>query len=187
MGYQELIEALRREGEEKAGAIRREAEAEAERTRSEAEAGLALLREEHAKRQAVAVAEKSREILAEAESKGRLIRLAAESVLAERLYELARRSLRLLREQGYEALFAALAEELPPVKWETVRVNPADEEPAGRHFPAAEIVTDNALTGGMEVSGEGGRLCIVNTLEKRLERGWPEILPGLFRDVCKEV
>ncbi len=183
MGSQELIEALRLEGEEKAGAIRREAEAEAERIRDRAEDRRARLREEYAKRQVAAAAGIYRDILAEAENKGRLIRLAAESTLAERLYGLARHSLGVLGGDDHEALFAALAEELPRGTWERVRVNPADEEVAGRLFPAAETVTDSAITGGMEVMGEGMRLHVINTLEKRLERGWPEILPALFKEV----
>jgi len=38
----------------------------------------------------------------------------------------------------------------------------------------------------MESAADGGRLRIVNTLEKRLERGWPELMPELFREIGKE-
>lgn len=187
MGHRELIEALRREGEEKAGVIRREAELRAERIRSEASARLASQREVYAKRQASAVAEETRTTLAEAVRKAQLVRLASEGALAERFYGVARRALGHLREEGGEELFALLAAELPPVTWERVKVNPLDAGAAGRLFPAAEIVTDDAVTGGMEVTGEEGRLCVINTLEKRLERGWPEVLPDLVRDACREV
>lgn len=186
MGQRELIEALRREGEEKCAAIRREAEAEAERIRSAAEAEKGWLREEYARRQADACAGEAAAILATAVNRGRLIRLAAESALAERLYGLARQSLLLLREEEYRELFAALAEELPPCQWETVRVNRADEQLARSRFPKAAVITDESLVGGLEVTGAGGGVQVVNTLEKRLERGWPELLPGLFRAVCEE-
>jgi V/A-type H+-transporting ATPase subunit E len=39
----------------------------------------------------------------------------------------------------------------------------------------------------MEVNGDGGRIRIVNTLEKRLERGWPELLPDLIDVAYREI
>lgn len=186
MGRRQLIEALRKEGEEKCAAIRREAEAEAERVRSAAEAEIGRLREKFARRQAEACAAETAAILAEAASRGRLIRLAADNALVERLYELACRSLPQVREEGYGELFAALAEELPSRRWERVRVNPADEGMARDRFPAAAVVADAAVSGGLEAIGEGEWLRVINTLEKRLERGWPEMLPELVRDVYRE-
>lgn len=187
MGYQELIAALRQDGEEKIDAIRRGAEAEAERIRSETSVRLGLLREEYAKRQAATIAEETRGIVAEAAVRGGLVRLAAEHALVKRLYALAQRSLKLLRGQDYEALFAALAEEIPAGTWEQVTVNPADEGLARHLYPAAVIVADDAVTGGVAVIGEGGRFRVVNTLEKRLERGWPEIYPDLVREIYRDV
>ncbi|MCM2358106.1 MAG: V-type ATP synthase subunit E [Geobacteraceae bacterium] len=185
MGQRELIEALRKEGDEKCAAIRREAEAESERIVSAAAAEIGRLREEYARRRADACAAETAAILAEAASRGRLVRLAAESALAERVYGLACGALPLLREEEYGALFAALARELPPCQWETVRVNPADEQLARSLFPRAAVITDGALVGGFEVTAAEGGMRVVNTLEKRLERGWPELLPGLFKDIYK--
>jgi V/A-type H+-transporting ATPase subunit E len=183
MGYPELAEALRKEGEEQVAVIRRDAEAEEERIRGEAAAKAGKLREEYARRRTAACSEETATVLAEAANRERLVRLAAENSLADRLYGLARESLPRMREEGYEELFAALAAELPPREWESVRVNPADDGLARRLFPAAEIVADGALTGGMTVTGTGGGVTVVNTLEKRLERGWPELVPELVRAV----
>ena len=96
---------------------------------------------------------------------------------------LALRLLPRLRERDYPRIFSRLAAELPPIEWETVRVNPADAEIAGYLFPRARIVPDTAICGGMEALAEGGRIQVINTLEKRLERGWPELLPVLIEEV----
>jgi len=197
MGYRELIDALRREGEDKAAAIHREAETEAERVRQEAEERLTVLREEYARRKSAAVAAATGSVLAEARYRERRIRVASETALADRLYLLARRILPSLREEAapfeqgpagresYRALFSALVAELPPWAWETVRVNPADEELARRFFAEAEIVADATVTGGLEVTSDNGCRRVDNTLEKRLERGWADILPGLMKEVEK--
>ncbi len=187
MSYRELIEALHRGAEERIGEFRREAVAEASRFREEAADGLERMRKEFSGRQAVAVREASRDILADAESKARHMRLADLRELSERLSCLAVAMIAGLREKGYEELFCALARELPVCPWETVKVNPEDEEMARRHFPRAKIVTEPGISGGMEVCGEGGRICIVNTLDKRLERGWPELLPDLVAAAYREI
>lgn len=183
MGTGELLAALRSEGERKTGVIREEAEAEADRLRSEAAARLALLKEKCAQEQAAAIEAEEGTIIAEAGRTARQIRLAAAERLAERLLELARTLLPQLRNGEYPALFAHLAAELPPGEWETVRVNPADEALAAAIFSRARIVLDTAISGGMETLTADGEMQVVNTLEKRLERGWPELLPLLLKEV----
>ena len=126
-------------------------------------------------------------ILAEAERQAALIKLEAEQALAGRLYTLAHGTLARLRDDHYAELFAALVAELLPCRWETVRVNPADSELAQASFPGAAIETDDGITGGMEVSAEGGRVRVDNTLDKRLERAWPELLPRLLNAVPEKV
>lgn len=180
MGYRELIDALRREGAEKAAAIRKEAETEAEALRRQTAERIDSLRAEYARRSEAACAAIRRDILAEAERKARQLRLTAEHSLATRLLELARKALPGLRDERQGETFAALAAELPPLQWGRVRVNPADEAMARRLFADAEIETDAAAVGGMEAEASGGRFRVVNTLEKRLERGWPELLPRLL-------
>ncbi len=187
MGYAELIEALRREGEEKVSGIRSDAEAEADRLQGDVAAAIGRLKAEYAERRALLEAARAREILADAGRRGASVRLVAEIALADRLFRLACSSLHLLRVEGYDGLFAGLARELPPGRWRRVTVNPADVALAASHFPDAEIVPDPAVVGGMEVSEEGGGISVVNTLEKRMERAWPELLPELLRDIYREL
>ena len=180
MGYEELLNALRRDGEKQTGLIRQEAEAEAARLREEAAAGRARLREEFEQEQARAIATECSAILAEGERTARRIRLAEAGKQADRLYLLALRVLPRLRERDYHRMFSRLAADLPPAPWETIRVNPCDAEIAGDIFPAARIETDATICGGMEALADGGGIQVINTLEKRLERGWPEMLPDLL-------
>ena len=186
MAYRELIDALRQEGEEKRAALRRELDVEAARLEEEAAGRAGRLREEFERRLAEAVADQRRELLAAARKKGELALLAAENALAERLNRIARTSLPLLRGDDPERLFTLLAEELPPADWERVTVNPADAGAARRLFPAAEIVADDAVAGGLAAVASEGRLRVDNTLEKRLERGWPELLPPLMEELRRE-
>jgi V/A-type H+-transporting ATPase subunit E len=183
MGTGELLAALRSEGERKAGVIREEAEAEAARLKGEVAATLSLLRQRYAQEQARAAEAEEGAILAEAYRAARRIRLAAAERLAERLFKLALALLPHLRSGEYPALFAHLATELPPCEWETVRVNPADVEQAAALFARPRIVPDPSISGGLEALAEGGKMQVVNTLEKRLERGWPELIPLLLKEV----
>jgi V/A-type H+-transporting ATPase subunit E len=182
MGYQELIAALRQEGEEKLAARRRETDAETARLEEEAAGRSGRLREEFERRRAGVVADRRRDILAAARKRGESALLDAESALAEKLSRIARTSLPLLRGDDPGRLLASLAEELPPAEWELVTVNPADAEAARRLFPAAEIVAA-AAAGGLTAAAAGGRLRVDNTLEKRLERGWPELLPLIMEEL----
>lgn len=186
MGYEKLIETLRQEGAEKAAAIRKEAEAEGEVSKRKTAEKTATLREEFARRQEEECAAIRREILAEAVREGRQQRLAAEHELAVRLLDLARQALPVLRDERSEGLFASLAGELPQTGWERVRVNPADLEAARPLFPDAEIEPDETVAGGVEVASAGGKLRVVNTLRKRLERAWPELLSRLMADIRRE-
>ncbi|WP_298269081.1 hypothetical protein [Geobacter sp.] len=183
MGSRELAEALRAAAEERAAAIRRGAEADCGRIRSEAADAVAALREEYGRREAAAVEAAKGEIRAAAEQTVRLAGLRAEHLLAERLHRLARELLPGVGAEGGEALFASLGRELPPGDWERVTVNPADEAPARRLFPGAAIAADPAVFGGLEAERGGGRFRVVNTLEKRLERGWAELLPALLAEI----
>ncbi len=187
MGYQELIVALRSEGEEKIQAIRQEAEAEAGALRTKAAREIERIRAEHDRQQSKAVADLSGEALAEAAARARAIRLRAEQELSDRMARLARASLAQLRDDRYAETFAALVRELPHHPWEVVRVNPVDVRLAKIYFPGAEIVPDGTVTGGLEVTDKEGRIRVVNTLETRMERSWPEIFPGLVRKLEKDI
>lgn len=182
MGSEELLAALRGEAEDKARIIRQEAAAEAALLKDEATSRLARLREKFLQEQARTIAAENSAILAEAERTARRTRLAAAEKLAEKLYELAQGLLPLLRGNDYPGIFSRLAAELPLIEWEALRVNPADAEIAAHLFPKARIVPDTAICGGMEALAEEGRIQVINTLGKRLERGWPELLPLLIEE-----
>jgi V/A-type H+/Na+-transporting ATPase subunit E len=187
MGYHELIASLRREGEEKADEIRRMAIAEADRIKGESAAEMQALRDGYARRRAEAVAAEEGRLVADSRRQAERIRLHAEATLVERLYGVALDSLAELRDERYAGQFARLVGELLPCAWETVRVNPADAALARSHFPCARIEQDSAISGGVRVSGEGGRLTIDNTFEKRLERCWPELAANVTAKVLRLV
>ncbi len=187
MGCKELIESLRAAADEKIKALRREVEQEAGKVGAETARKLEELRAAYSRQRSSTAAEKAAKILSEANTAARLIRLSAEKALSERLYSLAVESLHLLRNAGYRDVFAAFASELPRLPWKAVRVNPEDIGRAKEHFPGAEIISDKHITGGLDVTTEGGKIRVINTFEKRLERAWEEMLPGLLRDVYEEV
>ncbi len=183
MSYKELIDALRQEGEGKIAAVWRDAEAEAERIRDDTAERINELREQYALMRESAIKEETGAIISGAEKKAMAVRLASEKALSERLYKLALSTLSALRDEKYGDIFVALVRELPPYKWQTVRVNPEDEGSAKKYFPESEIISDESIAGGLEATAGDGRIKIANTFEKRLDRGWPEILHGLMSDI----
>lgn len=183
MGCKELIESLRRVADEKIIAIWSEAEGEADRIRADAARSVERLRADSERKKSLAAGEKSLRALSDANSAARMRRLAAEKEVSDRLFALAADSLARLRDSGYRDVFKALARELPPLPWKTVRVNPDDAALAKEHFPAAEIVPDRTISGGLDAATEGGKIRVVNTFEKRLERTWADALPLMMRDV----
>ena len=135
-----------------------------------------------------ALAEETRRIEAQARAaaaqKAREASAGVAMALAGRLLALARAELPGLVVAPREALFEALARELPPCRWQCVRVNPADAELAARRFPGAAVEADPAISGGMEVACEEGRVAVSNSLETRLAIAWPDLLPGLLADLA---
>ena len=185
MGCEELIGSLRKEAEEKAREIWREAEEEAGKLQAGFSLRLEALRLENA---AGSSSEEDRQkVLLDAGNSARTIRLASEDRLSSRLYILAVSSLHLLRGKGYEDIFHRLVLEIPPLGWHSVKVSQDDCDLARKFFPNAAIVADRNITGGMEVEAEEGWVSVANTFEKRLEREWPQMLPGLIADINREV
>jgi V/A-type H+-transporting ATPase subunit E len=185
MGGEELIESLRKEASEKMREIREEAEKEAERMREDVSLRLEALQQDEAAGRSSG--EEPARVLLDAQNRVRMIRLSSEDRLSGRLYSLAASSLHMLRAQGYGDIFHRLALELPSHVWRNVRVNPEDSGLAKKFFPDAEIIADSNVTGGMEVEAEGGGVRIINTLEKRVERAWPLMLPLLMDDIYRKV
>ena len=185
MGCEELIGSLRKEAEEKVREIWREAEEEAGKLQAGFLLRLEALRLENAS--GSSSEEDRQKVLLDAGNSARTIRLASEDRLSARLYILAVSSLHLLRGKGYEDIFHRLVLEIPPLGWHSVKVNQDDCDLARKFFPDAAIVADRNITGGMEVEAEEGWVRVANTFEKRLERAWPQMLPGLIADVKREV
>lgn len=183
MGQRELLAALHREGDEQASAIRRTAEAEADRMRADAARRLDELRCGHEERRERLCTARQRDLLAEAEREASLVRLQVENELARGLRERSGKLLERQRDNDYAAFFKRLAAELPEAAWDTIRVNPADTALAAELFPTAAIEADRAISGGLEAVTSDGDLTVVNTLEARLERAWPELLPLMVNEL----
>jgi vacuolar-type H+-ATPase subunit E/Vma4 len=187
MSSRELVESLRRAGDEKVCALWREAEDEAGAIRAEIEDRIGGKRAESGRDLAARVDALMTAAISEAKSRARLSKLTAEKTLADRLFSAASIALQRLREDRDGSLFEKLALELPSLDWQVVRVNPGDLHFAKKYFPKAEIVPDEKITGGMDATAEAGAIRVINTFEKRLERSWMDLLPELIKDVYQEV
>jgi len=183
MGCRELIEALRAAGEEKVRSQRAAAEQDAARMRAEADARIDRLRRSRDQEHAAAAAQQAEALLAEAAADARRERIRSERALADRLAGIARAALPSLRNVGYADVFASFVQELPRLEWRTVKVNPADVTLARSHFPGAEVLPDEGISGGLIAQTEGRRIQVVNTFETRLEHLWEDLLPEIMQEV----
>lgn len=185
MGRTELLAALQRDGQEKMAAINGRRAAEEERLRAETANKIGLLRQEHKVKRELLCSARQRQILAKAGREAALIRLRAEHALGLRLHACACNSLPPLYRRDAARLFPLLAAELPSLPWQTVWTTPADTSGAAALFPAATIIADVALAGGIKAALAENILSVDNTLEKRLEKLWPDLLPQLLADLRK--
>lgn len=183
MGRSELLAALQRDGREKMAAITGRRAAEEERLRAATAEHIAALRQEHMQQCADQCSARKRQILAKAEREAALIRLRAEHALALRLHECARNALSQLYQHDAESLFPLLAAELPDMPWHTIWTTPGDTARAAVLFPTATIIPEPALAGGLKAALAENTLTIDNTLETRLEKLWPDLLPQLLADL----
>jgi V/A-type H+-transporting ATPase subunit E len=184
MGVELLLQDLRSKSAQRIESIRRRAEEEIAALRAQQEKELDAVRELLAGKRADAEREEVEPLLRAAEIEALRIRDEACRQLAARLADLAKEALAArCAAAEYPEIFARLAAELQDVSWSMVRVNPRDLALARLHFPGAEIEADPAITGGFVAAGDGGRHRVVNTLERRLERAWPYLLPELLREV----
>lgn len=186
MSHDALLQDLRQKNRERINRIRLEVEARVEELRRRK-------REEFEQRQAEVLGQLKDEaekvaapILHGAQRSALTIEDEALRRLSERLYALALNLLVKLREQDYKAVFAALVREVPAIDWEWVQVSPQDTKLAGSFFPGAEVKIDPLITGGFVAGTDGGRYQVVNTLERRLEKGWQAMLPLLLQQIIKE-
>jgi vacuolar-type H+-ATPase subunit E/Vma4 len=187
MGHEELAASLRREGDESIRLLWQEAENEAGRLRARTVEARVEMRRKTLQTAAGEASAKRRSLLAGAEHETRFLRVRAEAVLLEKLSQAARSSLGELRGEEYEAVFRRLCGELPPARWEKVRVNPADRALAGEIFPGTTVEEDTAISGGVDAMGDEEGIRVVNTFEKRLEKVWDQLVPDLVRDLREYV
>lgn len=183
MGQQELETALRREGEEKAREIWRCAEQEALKLRDETDRRIAEVQEQcraHQRMESLRLQEDAKAVVLH---QARLRCLAAEAHLNERLKCMTAALLKSLGKKGGDSLFSELADEVPDYDWQQVKVAVQDEALAQARFFNAEINTDEKISGGLEVEGDDGRVVVINTLEKRLEHLWQELLPEMMTEL----
>jgi vacuolar-type H+-ATPase subunit E/Vma4 len=182
-----LADELRRKANSDVEALWAKARADADACRAAQQRLIEEKRSRAAEASSHRAASLEQSAAADAEREARKTRAAAKSALADRLYALAVEALPRFRNSDYQVLFRRLAEELPPLAWKRVRVNPADESFAATLFPATAVSVDPSIAGGMEAEAEDGRVKVTNTLEARLQNAWPEILPGLVNEIMEEV
>ncbi|TNF56521.1 hypothetical protein EP227_00645 [bacterium] len=183
MGHQELITSLQKDAGDKISHIREEAEETIQKIKTELSEKIGQLKEEYARRESAEINEIEGDLRSEAAQSMRGIRLSSEKRLSDRLLPIARSCLNTLRDKHYKSVFASLVKELPPSAWNEVRVNPEDMDLAREHFPHAQVHGDSGITGGFVAVLEKGNICVTNTFEKRLERGWEDMLPLVMGDV----
>ena len=186
MGRSALIESLRAKAAHDAEAARDAARREAEEHRKQLAAALEARREELAQAAETVARGDAAQSLAAARHEARALRMSAVVDLAKRLRALAATELATLGREGGEALFTALADELPERDWQRIRVNPSQAKTARDRFPGAAIEPDESVSGGLEATAEDGRLHVDNTLEARLEAAWPDLAPGLVAEALAE-
>ncbi len=178
-----MIDDLRARGEQQIAAMRHQARKEIDGLRTEAAHRLAEA-EIHCRLTADQSQETVRRKMAvTAQRQASAIATRAEQELNRRLYALAKALLNGLPGTKRAELFTRLAEEITAGDWQTITVHPEDTPAASRLFPQAEIVTDGGITGGLVTSRADGGITVINTLEKRLERLWPGLVPEIIREV----
>lgn len=185
MARTELIESLRDAASRDVQALWDEARSAAVCRRAELDAALEQEQRRLDESLAAEVRAVGLQAGADAEQGARAARAAATVRLADRLLALACGELPTLAAESRGAAFGALAAELPPCRWQLVRVNPGDAALAADHFPEAAVETDPAISGGMEVACEDGRIAVSNSLETRLANAWPDLLPGVLAEIAE--
>lgn len=187
MGESELKTALKREGEVQVRDFWKEAEAVVAMRCKELETALNNSRTETERQLLEATTGLRNSLLFEARARSHQRQLHAEAELEARLLLLARRLLPELAGQDRSTMWHLLYEELPEADWSALTVHPADRKLAERHFSAASIDCDENLSGGLIASNADGTVRIDNSLDCRLMRAWPELLPKLMNELRERV
>ena len=185
MGLEELLNSLRKNEQTQIEDIWQQARNEADSIRRQTAEAISRISEEHAEQLAAACQKSVRTIFAESQIKAREKRLLAYLDLDKALRAAAEKQLPLIQENNREDLFELLVGELPHAQWEKIAVSPTDLELATKFFDKNIIYADTNISGGLLAFCGDGKIVIDNTLEKRLERKWSQILPELIRRIEK--
>lgn len=183
MGHEELLVDLQKKGDEQVREIWQKAEAEVNESKAHASQKLEEENNSLKHKEASACDEERMSVLINASKNANQILINAEQQLAERLYALAQKAVNMLRDQEYASVFTALAGELPDCLWDEIIVHPDDRKQAETVFKKTGITMDKNISGGLKAIGNHKTFFINNTLEKRLERAWPVLLPQLIKQV----
>lgn len=185
MSHEALIEDLRQKSADRIKHMQAEAEEKVAELRRKKQQEFEQYRAEVLSKQAGEAERIAAPILHEAQRMALATEDEAMHRLVKRLYALAEGMISQARGADFEPVFAGLVHEVPAVPWETVRVNPADEELAAKYFPQSRIESDPDIIGGFVASTDGGKYQVVNTLKRRLEKGWVLILPELLKEITE--
>lgn len=183
MGHEELLADIQKKGDEQVRGIWQKAEHEVYELRTQAAQKIDEEKSSLRQKETSACDEERLSVLISADKNANQLLINAEQQLAEKLYALAQTSLQILRDRDNETVFTALADELPDCAWDEVVVHPDDRKQAETMFTKTKITTDVSISGGLQAIGNHGTILINNTLEKRLERAWPVLLPHLINHV----
>lgn len=183
MAETELKTALRRAGEERIHSAWLEAEVLVAERRAALDAACARLRDETDRQLQAGATRLRNTLLFAARSRAMACRLHAEAALEKRLLVLAGELLPELAGSRRASVWAALCAELPQADWVALRVHPADHALAVAAFPAALIEDDAALGGGLIAVNADAIIRIDNSLDCRLSRAWPDLLPQLVSEL----
>jgi len=116
-------------------------------------------------------------------------RAKAFQAFAERLWRQSLISLPELKKNAGKELLSNLLAELPQLEWTKVILHPSDRQQAEDIFPNVPVEEDEAIEGGFILEAEQGCIRFVNTLNKRLEMTWQELVSDMvakIKDVNNE-
>ncbi|MBI5000036.1 MAG: hypothetical protein HZB92_00695 [Euryarchaeota archaeon] len=184
MTLEEVIEEVRREGQQKADAIAKKGGKEALHILSEADAeAKALIEKERAR--AESDAQRLRETeMAAAETEGNKLVMDAKRRLHDQVRERSLRQLAGTQGQHRERMLSLLIEkglrELPGAR---IRCVKADEALVRARSKGAQVVADLDGAGGVVLESHDGKVSLTMTYEAMLEDAWAGSLPKVAREL----
>lgn len=183
MGRQELALALKQRGEAEGQKIWQQVEAEAEQYRSGKQQEVARMNRACDLECAQNSSLECLQLEWRVAKKTRQLRLTALHALDRRIWLLAKDELSRLDPELRQQALSRFAEEIPGGAWCRVWAAPDDVGMVQALFPDCQIDADATLAGGLVVASEDGKIRIDNSLTKRLETLWPELVGQILADL----